>query len=64
MAKKVVAKKVWESKTLWGLLVAGGVWLAAYNGYDLPYVSDQLVQLAGLVFAAYGRFVATKPLEV
>lgn len=70
--KTMNIKSVFASKTIWGILLAAAPTVAQLFGYQLSAqfsehasaLIDQLVQLGGLVFAAYGRIVATKQLVV
>jgi hypothetical protein len=64
-------KPIWSSKTFWGLVVAGVATAAQQLGYTLT-TGDQsdfinyatnLVTAAALIFAMYGRIVATKAVK-
>lgn len=65
-------KSILGSKTIWGLLVAALPLVASLFGFHLApgfeaeaqATVDQLVQVAGLAFAAYGRVVATTKLVI
>lgn len=65
-------KSLLASKTIWGLLIALAPTLAGLFGYHLSDTFateaqgtiDQLIQLVGLGFAAYGRIVATSQLVI
>ncbi len=65
-------KSILASKTIWGILIAAAPTVAQLFGYQLGAnfateaagTVDQLVQLAGLAFAAYGRMKATTALVV
>jgi hypothetical protein len=68
----MTTKSILSSKTIWGLLVAALPLVASLFGFTLApgfeaeaqATVDQLVQVAGLVFAAYGRVVATSKLVI
>ncbi len=55
-------KKIWQSKTFWGALVAGVVALGGVFGFDLPQggegLADEIVIMIGSVVAIIGRFTA------
>jgi len=61
-----VSKHWWQSKTIWGLIIAG-VSIAAPKyqpiAQVLPQTVDQIGQIAGLIIAAYGRIKADKPIN-
>jgi hypothetical protein len=62
-------KSFLTSKTIWGIIIAGAGTLLSH--FHIALASDEvntiaanLAQIAGLLFAAYGRTVATQPLTV
>lgn len=64
-------KSIWSSKTFWGIAVAGVAAAAQQLGYNLT-TGDQsdlintvtsLIGSAGMLFALYGRIVATKAVK-
>lgn len=65
-------KTILQSKTIWGLLIAAAPTVAQLFGYQLganfateaAATVDQVVQLAGLAFATYGRLKANTALVV
>ena len=51
------------SKTIWGLLIAVLAPILAKHGISIDGgVADQLVQLAGVALAIYGRLTAKGPI--
>jgi hypothetical protein len=65
-------KSILSSKTIWGILIAAAPTVAQLFGYQLgenfateaAATVDQLVQLAGLALATYGRLKANTALVV
>jgi len=59
-------KHWWQSKTIWGLVIAG-ISIAAPKyqpiAQILPGAVDQIGEAAGLLLAAYGRIKADKPIN-
>lgn len=64
-------KPFWKSGTLWGILIFLAPTISNILGYDLVPVfqdsvitGDEIVQLAGAMWAAYSRVKATHELTV
>lgn len=59
------SKKWWQSKTIWGLVIAG-ISIAAPKyqpiAHALPQGVDLVGQLVGLALGTYGRLKAEKPI--
>lgn len=53
-------KNWYQSKTIWGVIIS---LLGIALHRHLPDISSEIVQVIGLVLAAYGRFVAEVKLK-
>jgi hypothetical protein len=56
-------KSLIESKTIWGAFLAVAATLAQLAGYDIGDtngLANEIVTIAGALFAIYGRIVAVK----
>jgi len=63
-------KPFWQSRTLWGLVISGIAMAAAHWGVqispddaavnDIIEIVSKVVEIAGLVYAFYGRVTAKK----
>lgn len=68
----MTTKSILSSKTIWGLLIAALPLVASLFGFHLApgfeaeaqATVDDLLQVAGLAFAAYGRVIATSKLVI
>lgn len=63
------AKPWWQSKTVWGGVIAAGASVAGVFGYTVDQataleLSSSVVGLFGAGLAVYGRFAASKPVVV
>jgi len=63
-----LSKKWYQSKTIWGLAVALGAFIAQKLGYDfttemMDASITEILEIAGMAVAAYGRVTAKKILE-
>lgn len=56
-------KDLLQSKTFWGLIISGAAAILLHFGItvDQTALVNDAVVVAGLVFSAYGRLVAKKP---
>ena len=64
-----IEKRWWQSRTIWGGLVASGAGIVGSLGYtlDVPLTTDLMTGIAGLlggVLAIVGRIRANSPIAV
>ena len=63
----MAAKKWYESKTIWGIVLAFVLSIANIFGVmpeALPESLQKVIEMLALAFAFYGRIVAKKPVEL